>query len=96
MKISRRDTIKMAGMAAAAAVLPPFVSAAAAGRSGAPMRFVFFSYSNGFHPDHVCPGGLRDMRKTDKFSTSNWGPTSCPTGRRRWKSTRTGYPSCTL
>ena len=39
MKISRRDTIKMAGMAAAAAVLPPFVSAAAAGRSGSPMRF---------------------------------------------------------
>ena len=80
MKISRRDTIKMAGMAAAAAVLPPFVSAAPAGRSGSPMRFVFFSYSNGFHPDHVCPAGLRDMRKTDKLLDVELGPHKLPHG----------------
>ena len=46
MKISRRDTIKMAGLAAGAAALSPVAAAAAAaaGRSGPPMRFVFFSY----------------------------------------------------
>ena len=80
MKISRRDPLKMAGMAAAAAGLPPFVRAAAAGRSGAPMRFVFFSYSNGFHPDHVCPAGLRDMRKTDKLLDVELGPHKLPLG----------------
>ena len=78
MKISRRDTLKMAGMAAAATVLPPFVSAAPAGRSGSPMRFVFFNYSNGFHPDHVCPTGLRGMRKTDKLLDVELGPHKLP------------------
>ena len=78
MKISRRDTIKMAGMAAAA-VLPPFVSAAAAAPStGGPKRFVFFIYSNGFHPDHVCPDGMKDARKTDKLIDVELGPHALP------------------
>ena len=73
MKINRRDAIKMAGLAAGTAALSPF-AATAAGRGGPPMRFVFFIYSNGFHPDHVCPGGLRDMRKTDKLLDVELGP----------------------
>ncbi len=80
MKISRRDTIKIAGLAAGAAALSPVAAAAAAaaGRSGPPMRFVFFTYGNGFHPDHVCPGGLRDMRKTDKLLDVELGPHKLP------------------
>ncbi len=77
MKINRRDSIKMAGLAAGAAALSSF-GAAAAGRGGPPMRFVFFNYSNGFHPDHVCPGGLRDMRKTDKLLDVELGPHKLP------------------
>ena len=65
MKISRRDTLKMAGLAAGAPAFFPYASAAT--RSGSPMRFVFFTYGNGFHPDHLCPKELRDMRKTDKL-----------------------------
>jgi hypothetical protein len=78
MKISRRDTLKMAGLAAGTAALSPY--AAAAGRSGSPMRFVFFTYGNGFHPDHVCPKGLREMRKTDKLLDVELGPHKLPVG----------------
>ena len=79
MKISRRDTFKMAGLAAGAAALSPFASAAgAAGRSGPPMRFVFFTYGNGFHPDHVCPKGLGGRRKTDKLRDVELGPHKLP------------------
>ena len=77
MKISRRDAIKMAGLAAGTAALSP-CAATAAGRGGPPMRFVFFIYSNGFHPDHVCPKGLRDMRKTDKLLDVELGPHKLP------------------
>jgi hypothetical protein len=77
MKINRRDTLKMAGLAAGAAALSPF-AAAAAGRGGAPKRFVFFIYSNGFHPDHICPKDLRDMRKTDKLIDVELGPHKLP------------------
>lgn len=78
MKNSRRDTIKMMGMAAGAAALSPLANAATSGSKGAPMRFVFFTYSNGFHPDQVCPGGLRDMRKTDKLLDVELGPHKLP------------------
>ncbi len=77
MKINRRDTLKMAGLAAGAAALSPF-GAAAAGRGGPPKRFVFFIYSNGFHPDHICPTDLRDTRKTDKLIDVELGPHKLP------------------
>ena len=79
MKINRRDAIKIAGLAAGTAALSPF-AATAAGRGGPPMRFVFFNYSNGFHPDHVCPKGLREMRKTDKLLDVELRPHKLPGG----------------
>ena len=77
MKITRRDSLKYAALAGGALVGSPLASAAQSTGQG-PKRFVFFIYGNGLHPDHVCPQGLRDTRKTDKLIDEALAPHKLP------------------
>jgi hypothetical protein len=83
MKVTRRDTLKSAVLAAGGAAFgSSFVESAGAAdnpsAASVPKRFVFFLYSNGFHPDHVCPQELKDTRKTDKLIDVELGPYALP------------------
>ena len=79
--MNRRKLLKSTAFAAGGTVLSsPLASAAAepVKIAIAPKRFVFFIYSNGFHPDHVCPSSLRDTRKTDKLIDVELAPHELP------------------
>jgi len=78
MKINRREIIKSAALAAGGTALSTQPGSAAQEISGSPKRFVFFIYSNGFHPDHVCPSSLKDTRKTDKLIDVELAPHDLP------------------
>lgn len=75
MNMNRREILK--SLAAGSAALSP-LAANAVSNASTPKRFVFFLYSNGFHPDHVCPEGMKDTRKTDKLIDVELGPHALP------------------
>ena len=87
MKISRRDSLKSAALAAGGAALGlPFASTALAaaqspagapGQSG-PKRFVFFLFSNGFEPGHVRPKDLAGASRSDKLVDVDLAPHKLP------------------
>ena len=77
MHINRREILKASALAAGGTALSPLPATPAQTTKG-PKRFVFFIYSNGFHPDHVCPSSMRDTRKTDKLIDVELAPHDLP------------------